>query len=164
MRPIFSTRPAALLLASLGLGISPPAAAQNSDPFAAGIRWSHAASANSPWVPSGVAFAAGGELVFASGALGSPRWLLFSSPGGNGAVQPWSLAPASPTTLGSMPVRAGDQGSELFTLAQVPDPDVAHRRTEIARFDALSSAGGGLARATTDKSILFQLWKSWTFQ
>jgi hypothetical protein len=48
-----------------------------------------------------------------------------------------------------MPVRAGDQGSELFTLAQVPDPDVAHRRTEIARFDALSSAGAGLARAWT---------------
>ena len=140
-----------LLGGLLGIGVA-PAAAQSFDPFAPGSRWTCAASAASPWLPASVRFAARGELVFAAGAIGSPRWMLFSTPhgaGGVGAVAPWCSSLAAPTTLAHMSVRAGEWGSELFSLSQVPDPDAAHRKTLVARHDASSSGTSG---------SLAQLW------
>ncbi len=132
------------------LGVASDAGAQVQDPFAPGTRWSAAPATGSPWIPSSVDFAAGGELVFASGAFGHPSWLVFSSSqpaGAGGQIQPWFNLSADSATLSNMSVRCGDQARELFGLSQIPEPDSAHRRTEVARFDAL--AVGGLATAWT---------------
>lgn len=120
------------------------AAAQVADPFAPQTRWIAPPVSGTVWMPSSVNFAAGGELVFASGALASPRWLVFSSPqpaDPSGQIQPLLSAAASPGTLSNMLVRCGDQASELFSISQIPDPDNSHRRTDVARFDALGTSG-----------------------
>ncbi|HUR27372.1 MAG TPA: hypothetical protein VM509_04245, partial [Planctomycetota bacterium] len=140
---------ALLSLALVGLAAQ-GAAAQVADPFAPQTRWSSAPSAGAAWMPASVEFAAGGELVFAAGALASPSWLVFSTPlpaDASGHVQPLCAAPAAPGTLSNMLVRCGPRANELYALAQIPDPNAAHRRTEVARFDAL--AGGTLAPAWT---------------
>ncbi len=132
------------------LVVATDAGAQVQDPFAPGTRWTAAPAVGAPWIPSSVDFAAGGELVFASGAFGHPSWLVFSSSepaGAGGQIQPWFEVSAASATLSNMSVRCGDQARELFALSQIPEPDSAHRRTEITRFDAL--AAGGLAAAWT---------------
>ncbi len=135
-------------LASLALATA--AAAQVPDPFAPGTRWTAAPTVGAPWIPSSLDFAAGGDLVFASGAFGHPSWLVFSSSapaGASGQIQPWFNLSADSATLSNMSVRCGDQARELFGISQIPQPDSAHRKTEVARFDAL--AVGGLAAAWT---------------
>src|SRR5204863_5894843 len=103
---------------------------------AAGTRWASAPAAGTAWLPASVDFAAGGELVFAAGALGSPGWMVFPSsqlaPAGT-QLAPWFSVAADPATLSNMSVRCGDLADELFGLAQVPDPDSTHRRTEVSR-------------------------------
>lgn len=139
-----SVRCVGFVLGALALAGGSAAGAQGQDPFAPGVRWSAAPTAGVPWIPTSVEFAAGGELVFAAGALGSPRWMVFSSAENSsapGAATPWLSASAAPATLSNMIVRAGDDGDELFGLCQVPDPDTSHRRTEIARFDVLDPSG-----------------------
>jgi len=120
------------------------AVAQLSDPFAPQTRWRAAPAPTAPWMPASVDFAAGGELVFAAGAQGSPAWMLYSSPqpaDSSGKVQPLCSAPATAGTLSNMSVRCGAHAGQLFALSQVPDPDNSHRRTEVARFDALATNG-----------------------
>src|SRR5688572_3710377 len=138
------------IAAALQLGIVLPAAAraQVSDPFAPQTRWIAAPAPAASWMPVSLDFAAGGELVLAAGALGSPRWMVFSSPepaAPNGQIQPLLSAPAHPATLSGMQVRAGELAGQLFALSQVPDPSVSQRRTEVSRFDAL--AAGALSAA-----------------
>jgi len=107
-------------------------------------------------MPVSVDFAAAGELVIAAGALGSPRWMAFSAPapaGPNGQVQPLISGLANPATLSTMQVRAGDQAGELFAVSQVPDPDNAHRKTEVARFDGRAPNALGAAVWTHDLGL-----------
>lgn len=138
-------RPASTALFLLGalLAQEPTrAAAQAADPFSPQTRWSCAASTASAWMPASVGFAAHGELVFAAGSLASPRWMLFSTPQAtSGSVAAGCSSLAAPSTLSNMSVRGGDQGSELFSLSQQPDPDPAHRKTLVARHDALLHSG-----------------------
>src|SRR5690349_21211058 len=95
---------ALLSLALVGLAAR-SAAAQVADPFAPQTRWSAAPAAGASWMPASVDFAAGGELVFAAGALASPSWLVLSTPlpaDASGHVQPLLSAPAAPGTLSGM--------------------------------------------------------------
>ncbi|MEO6709750.1 MAG: hypothetical protein ABI054_02450 [Planctomycetota bacterium] len=143
-------------LGPLGMLFPASASAQVADPFAPTTRWTCAPSPAAAWMPVSVDFAAAGELVIAAGALGSPRWMVFSGPapaGPNGQIQPLLSGLANPATLSTMQVRAGDQAGELFTLSQVPDPDNAHRRTEVARFDGLGPNALGAAVWTHDLGL-----------
>ena len=138
------------LFSFASLALATNAGAQVQDPFAPATRWISAAATTTPWIPCSLDFAAGGELVFAAGAFGHPSWLVFSSsePAGTaGQIQPRFNRAADSATLANMSVRCGDQARELFGLSQIPEPDSAHRRTEVARFDAL--AVGGLTAAWT---------------
>ncbi len=119
---------------------STPTAGRANDPFAPGSRWSHAASASKPWIPRDVAFAAGGEWVWAGAAVASPHLMLLgSSQTGNAApmLTDLELGPAT----GPILVQAGDQPDELFSLAQYATP--AGRRTEVRRHDPLAAASTG---------------------
>jgi hypothetical protein len=113
------------------------------DPFAPGERWSLAPPAGTLWLPRSVASIGQGELVWlgcsgrdpalyllgASGAAGEPAVLAVDASGLDGAI-------------GAVLVLAGDDASELFSLAQLPEPGSALRRTRIARHDAKSAARG----------------------
>src|SRR5262245_58244871 len=121
-----STRaPRFALLATALFAAAGGARAQGADPFAPTTRWTFAPSAGAPWIPASLDFAAGGDWLTAAGAVGSPRWMLFSTSAASagGALAPWSTAPATAGALAGMAVRGGDSVRELFALCQVPDPD-----------------------------------------
>jgi hypothetical protein len=137
---------AALVAAAL----AGPAAAQSPDPYAPGTRWTALPGATAPWMPVSVRFGAGGELVFVGAGLSTPQWLVYGStlpPASQGVAQAATGLWAAPSTLSNLTVSCGDGAHELFGLAQIPDPDSSHRRTEISRFDPL--APGGLAALWT---------------
>jgi hypothetical protein len=142
MRPALRVLRSPFVQASVWSALATLAAAQISDPFAPQTRWIAAPAPGASWMPASVDFGAGGELVFAAGALSSPRWMVFSSPqSAGGQVQPLRSVQASSGTLSNMSVKCADGANELFALAQIPDPDSSHRRTEVSRFDALAANG-----------------------
>jgi len=124
---------------------SGPVAAQAPDPFAAGLRWSHAPSAQEAWLPTSLVFAAGGELVWAAGSGADPRRMLFSTPSGafGGAEQPPVFEDAHSQPVQGGPRVAGSaRADSLFSVVQVPGSDPLDRRAQVARHDALASAAG----------------------
>ena len=134
-RPLIAAAALATLLMAGPLG------AQGADPFQAGLRWIHAADGSAPWVPMGVDFAAGGQLVWGAPAVGTPHLALLSSQDGP-LVAPLfedfgALGAAAPPL-----VRGSADAARLYSLLQLPDPDPAHRKTLVSRHDALAAAGG----------------------
>ena len=133
-----------LSLAALACAVlAPLGASQSTDPFALQTRWTLAAASNSAWIPSGVEFAAAGELVWAAGQGSAPRLVaLETTPLPDLAA----VAPTFQSTLsapfGVVSVATGDDESALFTIAQYVTSDTSHRRTEIARYDAHGLAAG----------------------
>ncbi len=127
------------VLVALGLLATTPSAAQ--DPFQPGMRWVHGAPLSAPWLPADLTFAAGGELVWASGFPGEARLMVLASPDA-GVVEPlfedFTLGPVT----GTLKVCAGASPSQLFALAQYPVTGSAARRTQISRRDALAAAEG----------------------
>lgn len=130
---------AALLLLALGVA---PAAAQT-DPFTPHVRWTHAPTSGS-WIPRSLAFAAGGDLLWSAGSVGSPQLMLLSSnelpaltAGEPLLDEDLSLVGAVGTVL----VRAGAEPSALFSVHQLPDTSSAGRRTHVTR----QAAGVGAA-------------------
>jgi hypothetical protein len=121
---------------------APPAARSvASDPFAPGLRWSSAADAAQPWIPKCVTFGAGSALVWAAESGANPRLDLFTTPG-SGSVRALDSSTAVALSSGALAVAAGKSAGSFFSLAQFPDPDALHRRTEVARYDPVSAAHG----------------------
>ncbi len=139
-------RPLALLADGL---LACPASAQAPPagfvgPFEAGLRWIHPSGLASPWIPTRAAFGAGGELVWAATGVGQRSLRLLASAGAGAVLQPEAedAGPAAATWI--LEARAADDPSRLYSLAQYPEPDDLHRRTVVARHDAL---GGGASLA-----------------
>ena len=123
-----------LALASGGLAgcvLLSPAAAQSPsapDPFAAGPRWSHAASTAEPWLPRDVTFAAGGELVVAGNTGGTAGLGLFGAQwewDGAGGVDP-SLAATTLAHSGSVPLQV--EAASDDTVFALEEPAAGARR------------------------------------
>ena len=133
--------PSALLLALL---LAPSAAAQV-DPFAPHVRWTHAPTAGT-WIPRSLSFAAGGDLLWGAGSVGSPRLLLLSSnelpaetAGEPLLDEDLGLAGA----VGTLIVRAGSDPTALFSVHQVPGSAPSTRHTFVERRSV--GAGGTLS-------------------
>jgi hypothetical protein len=125
--------PALLLAAAAG--------AQVPDPFAAHVRWIHSSSTGSAWLPAGLDFAAGGELVWASGQGSSPRAMALSTaPVLGAAALPSTLDVALAGAAGSIDVACGPGEGELYSAAQYVVGTPLQRRTEVARHDARAGA------------------------
>jgi hypothetical protein len=137
---------------------APEDPAQAPDPFAPRLRWSHAAQAAQPWLPSSTTFAGADGLVWAAGSIASPRLaLLPAAEDANGAASsPLAVDTGLAGALGTVAVAAGVPSGALFSCAQFPSPDALHRRTRVARHDALAAyAGGAFAPAwTRDLSLI----------
>jgi len=117
-------------------------AAQGADPFAPGVRWTHAPQADDPWIPRDVAFVAEGALVLAAPAVGKPGLTLHAAAGPQDGPAPLHALDLEPTTLGPVLVGAGDAPDELFALHQVPAPTAAERATLVTRHDGFAAAAG----------------------
>lgn len=133
------------LLAALAL--AGPAAAQTPPPgfvgpFELGLRWLHAADLANPWLPTDVAFGAGGELVWVGTGVGERGVRLFATPSSGVVAQPEATDAALHAASFLLNARAADDPSRLFSLAQYPEPDDFNRRTVVARHDALQTSGG----------------------
>jgi hypothetical protein len=111
------------------------------DPFAPGLRWTRSATSEEPWIPKSLVFGAGGALVWAAESGANPRLDLFTTPG-IGSVEPFESSSAVASSTGALAVAAGKGLGAFFALAQFPDPDARHRRTELTRYDPLSAAEG----------------------
>jgi hypothetical protein len=111
------------------------------DPFGVSVRWTVPAPSAAPWIPRDVAFAAGGELVWAGPAVSNPGVLLLSSTGA-GAGAPLFEDMGLAGAVGPVLVRAGDGPDELFAAAQYELGAV--RRTEVTCYDARTTAALGL--------------------
>ncbi|MEM7517137.1 MAG: hypothetical protein AAF368_09475, partial [Planctomycetota bacterium] len=87
------------------------------DPFAPGMRWIHQAPNTQAFVPSEVAFAHGGERVFAAGLQGHPRLLAFPT-AGSGLATPWgtddSFLTGATLRASAQPARS----AELWALVE----------------------------------------------
>jgi hypothetical protein len=118
------------------------ARAQAPDPFAPNLRWKHAAASGASWIPSSVDFAAGGEIVWAAGVGASPRAMLFAS-GASSAVGSDTAPVVEDAGLlassGAILARGSSDEHALFLVAQYPQADAQHRRTEVACYDALGA-------------------------
>ncbi|MCB9915837.1 MAG: hypothetical protein H6828_11940 [Planctomycetes bacterium] len=130
-------RAARALLAALVL--SSVAAAQG--PFAPGLRWLDGADLLTPWIPTHVAFGAHDGLVWVGAGTGAQRVGAYDVPG-SGAVLPSELDATLGAGVDLVDVAAGDDAARLFTLTQREDPDIFHRRTEVARRDLFAAAQG----------------------
>jgi hypothetical protein len=118
-----------------------PALAQAPDPFAPGLRWVSAPLPGQAWIPACVALGASDGLGWAAEGGANPRFDLFAVPG-IGVVPPLESASASLPSSGSLAVAAGQGVGALFALSQIPAPDAFHRRSEVARYDALNALHG----------------------
>ena len=121
---------------------TPSGASDPPAPFAPGERWSHAADPASPWIPTSVAFAAGGELVL--GLAG------FASPG----LQVHAAGASGSSLLYSAPLSAGIQGNGslvlahpdlplALTLEQLPLAGSTAKTTSLVARDLVAAAAGG---------------------
>ena len=134
-----SSIPAATALAAtlaLSAGAS-SARAQAPDPFAPQRRWTAAPAAAEPWLPRSLAFAVGGELVWAAGSVGAPRAMLLSAselPAG-GVTAPLSEHPLA-GALGTVHAVAGPGPDALYTASQTPAPTSSKRLTRVTRLRA----------------------------
>jgi len=135
----------ALNLALSPQGATPPPA---SDPFAAGLRWSHRSEVVTPWIPRDACFVGGGELVWAAPALPNPSLRLLST-AELGLAEPLFQDSSLIGALGEVRVAAGDTPAELFAAAQYPAPTSSSRRTMITRHDALAAALGTPSGSST---------------
>ncbi|MDP6541111.1 MAG: hypothetical protein QF410_16360, partial [Planctomycetota bacterium] len=117
----------AVVLAGMSLLTGPSAA--TGDPFQPGLRWVHGAQPSAPWLPASVSFAAGGELVWASGFPGGARLMVLAAPG-EGVVAPlFEDAVLGPVT-GALSVCAAESPERLFSLAQYDVAGGAARSTQ----------------------------------
>ncbi len=114
------------------------------DPFAKGLRWEAGASQVEPWIPLGVSFAAGGELVLVAAGVGSPHLQLASASAFDpaGAMLEALQEPAALSS--SMDVVSGESSERMFALFQFPAPSPLQRRTEIRAYRASSGLGAEL--------------------
>ncbi len=143
VRPLVLALPLAVAIACPDEVYAQLAPAQpGSDPFAAGLRWGDASSAAAPWIPRDLALAADGELVWAAPSVTNPHVALYGS-GELGEGAPLALDAAFAGLVGELRVAAGDDPSELFSVAQHAAPDAAHRATFVRRHDLASAAVGG---------------------
>ncbi len=111
-----------------------------------GGRWSHGPAAAQPWIPLDVALAADGEICWAAPAVANPHLVALSGsarPAPEVLFADRRLGPVS----GSLEVCAGRRADVLGALVQRPAPDAFHRRTEIHRYDPVSTAASGAAFA-----------------
>lgn len=122
-----------LCLAPLGvLASATPAHAQ--DPFAPGLRWTRAATNQDAWIPRSVAFGDGGELVWCS-ATGTRAHLELDAANAAGAVLPLQRDDQVVSAISVLSVAAGSEPGALFSVAQYPQPDAAHRATQVSRYE-----------------------------
>src|SRR5688572_30803474 len=124
--------PAALLASE------PPEVPATIDPFAPHVRWVEAAPASAPWIPRGVAFAAGGELVLGAGSLGAPQALALASADLTGSAL--IGAESLPGALGTVRVAAGATADALYVQSQHAAPTPSERVTRVARVAGLGGA------------------------
>lgn len=119
-----------------GPAAAPGRAQSGAGAFAPGERWSHAAPAARPWIPTAVDLAADGELVWAAPDVSSPHLLLLAGPG---RLRPEVVGVDRGPALheGSYDVLGTRRADALFSLVQYPAPDALHRRTVVARHDPL---------------------------
>ncbi len=130
------------LLAGLSAVVaSTSLAAQVTNPFQPGLRWSYAAPSAQPWLPMSVDFAAHGDLVLGAGSIGTPQALLFSSHSGAN-VQPLDVDLGLALAQGTVLAVGSSRADRLFGAAQFDQPDATHRQTLVVRRDALSAAHG----------------------
>ncbi len=112
------------------------------DPFAGGLRWAHGPDSTETWMPRDVAFAAGGELVWAAPAVGTPHLALYAAGAISDPAAPVLRGPDLPGAIGVIPVAVGADAGELFAATQFPDPSASERVTEIVRYDAFAAGLG----------------------
>ena len=130
-----------VLLALASLSAAGPRAQAPVDPFLPGLRWTHPASPVAPWLPRDVAFAAGGELVWAAPTLANPHLLLLAA-GEVASPAPELHASGPPTGAIGVVETAANGADGLFAAAQFPDPVATSRRTEVYRYDGLGPGQG----------------------
>lgn len=129
-----------LPLTALPAPLADPPRAPVQGPFAEGTRWQHAPDPAAPWIPSSVALAGRGSLVWTSG-LG---------PGGGLAVFDRAAFGSNPplfedrSTVGAthLVAAAGRRTDALFAAAQYPNPTVLQRRTVVTRHDPQAAVQG----------------------
>ncbi|MBI5363629.1 MAG: WD40 repeat domain-containing protein [Planctomycetes bacterium] len=131
---------AACFAASALLAAAAPVHAQ--DPFAAGLRWTRAATPADPWIPRSVAFGAEDGVVWAS-ATGAGAHLELDGASAFGAVPPLAREDGVANALSVLSVAAGSAPTACFSVAQFGQPDAAHRRTQLARYSPVQAAEGG---------------------
>lgn len=148
-------------LLGLALAFASPVDAQfQPDPMAPGLRWGDFAVPTSPWIPLDVALGARGELCLAGAAVGQQALHLYST-----SEQGFSTPSVSwngvAGALGQVQVEAGDEPDELYSLAQMPEPDATQRRTLVRAHDPatlqprwthdMGLLSGGTARLTASQ-------------
>ena len=133
------------LVALSGAILGQSSVAQGTDPFEAGLRWSHAPEASAPWIPRDVTFVGGGELVWAAPAVETPKLQLFAA-GALGTATPLFETSELVGAIGEVRVAAGEDETELYAVAQYPMPWNSTRKSLVTRHDArVAAAGGGFA-------------------
>ncbi len=112
------------------------------DPFAPGERWRHSSSAASPWIPSGVSFAARGDLIWAGAqGVGGGMWLLHRA--AEGVNPPRAMDPGAARGASHLDTVAGHSADALFSLTQSPNPSPYLRRTLVKAYDGSGATRGG---------------------
>lgn len=109
-------------------------------PFEPGLRWIHAASLGTPWIPTSVGFAADAELVWVGTEVQNRRLLLLDGAGA-GVVQPTKSDDGVMAASYVLDVQ-GTTAAGLFSLTQYPDPDLFQRRSVLARHDLIANSNG----------------------
>ena len=133
------TRPTLLVPLLLGLATGPLQG--QTGPFEKGMRWIHGAELGTPWIPTRVELAAGGELCWVGTGASNTRLNLYAGPGFGSATPVYAdTSVAAASTV--LDVRGGGDAAHLHALLQYPDPDVLHRRSECVRYDALAPSAG----------------------
>ena len=123
-------------------------------PFESGLRWIHSASLASPWIPTRVSFAGGGELVWVATEVSQRRLLVFDAPG-SGVIQPALADDSVANASYLLAVEAGPDARRMFSLAQYAEPDLLNRRTVVSCHDALAPSHGAAFDSTWSFSFGF---------
>lgn len=123
-----------VLRASVLAALALPAAAQGSDPFSPGLRW----TLPKPSLPRACAFGARENLVWTAWSGANPGFSAAAAFGGASVVDAQPLAPG-----GTITAAAGEAGEALFEALQVPQPDATHRATRVRRVSAVPALAGG---------------------
>jgi hypothetical protein len=105
------------------------------------MRWQCSPLPGQAWIPACVALGASDGIAWAAESGASPRFDMFAVPG-SGAVAPIESAGVPPASAGTLAVAAGGELGALFALSQIASPDILHRRSEVARYDATSALQG----------------------